>query len=173
MAEVIAVAASLVECGELAEGATVDLDAGLVRVEDVLKAREVFRRGWYSGSGEHFRGVDLPEDAGVLAGLLPVTLSVVEPWAGDLLERAPEVLRAATWGQIAWFALSWPAVPELSLGPEHARTGVQACFNIDANHEPVSGHTVYVHVRPDEGERAQHLARLIGHDVIGPSERGW
>ncbi|MFD7324313.1 hypothetical protein ACFV9D_25010 [Streptomyces sp. NPDC059875] len=173
MAEVIAVAASLVECGELWEGASVDLDAELVCVEDVLKAREVFPQGWFSGAGSHFQGADLPEGAAELAGLLPMKLSVEEPVEGDLLERALDVLRGAGWGQIAWMALSWPAIPELGLGPEHARTGVQACFGIDANHEPATGHTVYAHVRPHEEERAQHLARRIGHDVIGPSEHGW
>ncbi|MEU7297081.1 hypothetical protein AB0A76_28415 [Streptomyces exfoliatus] len=173
VAAAIAVAVSLVGCGELSEGASVDLDAELVRVEDVVRAREVFPRGWFSGGGEHFRGVDLPDDAAVLAGLLPMMLSVVEPVEGDLLDRAPEVLGQAGWGQIAWMALSWPAVPELGLGPEHARTGVQACFGADANHEPIPGHTVYVHVRPGEDERAQHLAQQIGHGVIGPGEHGW
>ncbi|MER5712212.1 hypothetical protein [Streptomyces sp. NPDC002122] len=173
MAAVIAVAVSLVGCGELQEGASVYLDAELFRVEDVVRARGVFPQGWFSGGGEHFRGVDLPDDAAVLARLLPMVLSVEEPVEGDLLEGAPEVLRQAGWGQIAWMALSWPAVPELDLGPEYSRTGVQASFGINANHEPASGHTVYVHVRPWEDERAQHLARRIGHDVIGPSEHGW
>lgn len=173
VAAVIAVAVSLVGCGELSEGASVDLDAELLRVENVVRAREVFPQGWFSGGGEHFRGVDLPDDAAVLAGLLPMMLSVEEPVEGDLLDRAPKVLRQAGWGQIAWMALSWPAVPELGLGPEHARTGVQACFGTDANHEPAPGHTVYVHVRPGEDERAQRLAQQIGHDVIGPGEHGW
>ncbi|MDV9193755.1 hypothetical protein R6L23_37040 [Streptomyces sp. SR27] len=166
-------AVSLVGCGELWEEASVDLDAELLRVEDVVRAREVFPQGWFSGGGEHFRGVDLPNDVGVLAGLLPMMLSVEEPVGSALLDRAPEVLRRAGWGQIAWMALSWPAVPELGLGPEHARTGVQACFGTDANHEPAPGHTVYVHVRPWEDERAQHLAQQIGHDVVGPGEHGW
>lgn len=173
MAAVIAVAVSLVGCGELWEWASVDLDAELLHVEDVIRAREVFPQGWFSGGGEHFRGVDLPDDAAMLARLLPMTLSVVEPVEGDLLERAPQVLHHAGWGQITWMALSWPAVPELDLGPEHARTGVQACFGADAGHEPAPGHTVYVHVRPHEEDRAQHLARQIGHDVVGPSEYGW
>ncbi|WP_327411900.1 hypothetical protein [Streptomyces sp. NBC_01233] len=154
-------------------GATVDLDAELCRVEDVLKAREMFPQGWYSGGGWHFRGIDLPGDATALTGMLPLTLSVAEPVGSDLPERAAGVLPAASWGQIAWMALSWPAVPELDLGPEHARTGVQACFNSDANHEPAAGYTVYAHVHPFAGERAQHLARQIGHDVVGPGEHGW
>ncbi|MFE5940293.1 hypothetical protein ACFQ69_33580 [Streptomyces sp. NPDC056470] len=173
MAAAIAAAVSLVGCGELWEGADVDLDVELLRVEDVVRAREVFPQGWFAGVGEHFRGVGLPDDAAVLAGLLPVRLSVVKPVEGGLLERAPPVLGRAGWGQVAWMELSWPAVPELDLGPEHARAGVQVCFGIDANHEPASGHTVYVHVHPYEDERAQHLARQIGHGVTGRGEQGW
>ncbi|MEU9031509.1 hypothetical protein AB0D46_29135 [Streptomyces sp. NPDC048383] len=70
-------------------------------------------------------------------------------------------------------ALTWPAVPELGLPPEQARAGVQACFNVDANHEPIAGHTVYAHVHPYDEERPHHLARQIGHDIVGPSEHGW
>lgn len=70
-------------------------------------------------------------------------------------------------------ALSWPAVPELGLGPERKYTGVQASFSIDANHVPVVGNTVYVHVCPGERARARHLARQVGHDIVGPSEHGW
>lgn len=69
-------------------GATVDLDAELCRVEDVLKAREMFPQGWYSGGGWHFRGIDLPGDATALTGMLPLTLSVAEPVGSDLPERA-------------------------------------------------------------------------------------
>ncbi|MFD3940167.1 hypothetical protein ACFWSF_35660 [Streptomyces sp. NPDC058611] len=173
MAAVIAVAVALTGCGELWEGASIDLDAALLQVEDVARAREVFPQGWFSGGGEHFLGVDLPDDAAMLARLLPMTLSAVEPVEGDLLDRASQVLHLAGWGQVTWMALSWPAVPELELGPEHARTGVQACFGIDANHRPAPGHGVYVHVHPSAGERAQHLARQIGHRVVGPSEPGW
>ncbi|MFD3729708.1 hypothetical protein [Streptomyces sp. NPDC058671] len=154
VAAVIAAAVSLVGCRELWEGADVDLDAELLRFEDVVRAGGVFPRGWFAGGGERFCGVGLPDDVAVLAGLLPVRLSVVGPVEDGLLERAPLVLGEAGWGQSAWMALSWPAVPELDLGPEHARAGVQACFGIDASHEPASGHTVYVHVHPYEGERA-------------------
>ncbi|WP_405942928.1 hypothetical protein [Streptomyces sp. NBC_00207] len=141
--------------------------------KNVLKVRELFPHGWYSGGGSHFRGTDLPCDTTALTSMLPLTLSVAEPVGSDLLEKAANVLPTASCGQIAWMALSWPAVPELDLGPEHARTGVQACFNIDANHEPTAGYTVYAHVHPLAGERAQHLARQIGHDVVGPGEHGW
>ncbi|MCX5409915.1 hypothetical protein OHA37_39510 [Streptomyces sp. NBC_00335] len=163
----------LVGCGELWENATVGLDAELCRVEEVLEALEVFPQGWYSGGDSLLRGVDLPRDATALAGLLPMKLSVEEPVDSDLLERAAGVLRKASWGQIDWMALSWPAVPELDLGPEHARTGVQACFNSDADGNPATNHTVYVHVRPFTEERAQHLAKQIGHEIVGPSEQGW
>ncbi|MEU9032141.1 hypothetical protein AB0D46_32505 [Streptomyces sp. NPDC048383] len=175
---VIAVAELLVGCGDLPADATVNLDAGLSRVDDVrcaarLFPRALFPRALFWGGDSYLRGPELPQDDAVLASLLPLTVSMEAPVASDLLTRAAEVLSRATWGQLAWMALSWPAVPELGLEPEHARTGVQACFNINANHEPATAHTVYAHVHPQAGERAQHLARQIGHHITGPSEHGW
>ncbi|MFD9604744.1 hypothetical protein [Streptomyces sp. NPDC059970] len=172
-ASIISVAFDLVRCGEGYEGETGYLDAELGDVDDVLKARNLFPDAWFSHRRSNFRGADLSDDAAVLTGLLPMQLDAEEVLEGDVLSRAVEVLRPAVWGQLAWMALRWPAIPELGLGPEYARTGVQACFNIDANHEPVAGHTVYVHVYPGDGDRARHLARMIGKDVIGPPEHGW
>lgn len=175
---VIAVAELLVERGELWVTATVDLDAGLSQVDEVRCAAELFPHSLFPlalfhGGGAYLRGPELPQDDAALASLLPLTLSVAAPVESDLLGRAPAILSRAAWGQLAWMALSWPAVPELGLGPDGSRTGVQACFSIDADHEPAVGHTVYVHVHPYAGERARHLARQIGHDIVGPSEDGW
>ncbi|MDX3574245.1 hypothetical protein [Streptomyces sp. ID05-47C] len=149
------------------------IDAELQDVRDVMRARELFPEAVYTHRRSDFRGVDLPVGSAALAGLLPMNLAAEEDLRGDVLSRAVEVLRPAVWGQLAWMGLSWPAVPELNLGPEYARTGVQACFNTDANLEPVTGHTVYVHVYPGDEERARHLARMIGKDVVGPPEHGW
>ncbi|MEU8776815.1 hypothetical protein [Streptomyces sp. NPDC048606] len=173
VAAVLAVAVALVGCGELREGATVDLDAELLGVEDVVTAREAFPRGLFVGGGEFLRGHDLPDDEALLSRLLPMTLSVVEPVEGDLLDRAPRVLRRAAWGQVTWMALDWPAEPGFDLPPEYSDTGVQACFSADAAHDPAPGDTVYVHVRPYDQRRARLLARRIGHRVVGPPEYGW
>lgn len=173
VAAVIAAAVSLVGCGDLSVGAVVYLDAGLDRVEAVLRARELFPQASFSGGGSHFRGADLPGGVSELAGLLPMTLTVEEPVSGDLVERAATVLREVSWGQISWMALSWPAVPGLGLPEERGRTGVQACFHVNAEGAPAVGHTVYAHVDPVEGERAEHLARQIGLKVVGPPEHGW
>ncbi|MFJ9856280.1 hypothetical protein ACIRVN_02110 [Streptomyces albogriseolus] len=176
VASIVSVAFDLVRCGEVDEGATVylDLDAELRGVDAVLKARNLFPEARFSHRRSDFWGTNLPDDAEVLAGLLPMQFAAEEiSLEEDSRSRAVEVLRPAVWGQLACMGITWPAVPELDLEPEYARTGVQACFNIDANHEPVAGHTVYVHVYPGEEDRARHLARMIGKDVIGPPEHGW
>ncbi|MEV5731427.1 hypothetical protein AB0N50_37725 [Streptomyces pharetrae] len=173
VASTVSVAYELVRCGEVDEGAIVCLDAELCGIEDVLKARGLFPEAWFYHRRSDFRGAVLPDDAEVLAGLLPMKLSAEEVLEGDILSKAVEVLPAAVWGQLAWMGLYWPAIPELGLDPEYSRTGVQACFNMDANYGPAMGHTVYVHVYPGEEDRARHLARLIGKDVIGPPEHGW
>ncbi|MER7722131.1 hypothetical protein ABTX99_35355 [Streptomyces flaveolus] len=173
VASAVSVASDLVRCGEVDEGETVYLDAELRGIEDVLKARGLFPEAWFSHRRSDFRGVDLPDDAEVLAGLLPMELAAEEVLEGDVLSKAVEVLPTAVWGQLAWMGPHWPAVPELDLGPEYSRTGVQACFTMDANHGPATGYTVYVHVYPGDDDRARHLARLIGKDVIGPPEHGW
>ena len=174
VASIVSVASALVQCGEVRGDGTVcpDLDAELRDVDVALKARGLFPEARFFHRRSDFWSTELPDDAGVLAGLLPMELTAEEIGEG-ILSRAVEVLRSAVWGQLAWMGLTWPAIPELDLGPEYARTGVQACFNIDANHEPVTGHTVYVHVYPGDEDRARHLARLVGEDVIGPPEHGW
>ncbi|MEU5451918.1 hypothetical protein [Streptomyces californicus] len=173
VARTVSVASSLVRCGEGHEGKTGYFDAELRDVDSVLTARDLFPGAWFSHGGADFRGADLPSDVAALAGLLPMELDAENFLEGDVLSRAVTVLGSAVWGQLAWMALTWPAVPELGLGPEHARTGVQACFNIDANNEPVAGHTVYVHVHSSDEDRARHLARTVGQDLIGPPEHGW
>ncbi|WLQ38576.1 hypothetical protein P8A18_34195, partial (plasmid) [Streptomyces castrisilvae] len=173
VASVTCVASELVRCGDRQEGKTGYFDAELRDVAGVLAARDLFPGAWFSHGGSDFRGADLPSDVAALAGLLPLQLDAEDLLEGETLSRAVTVLGSAVWGQLAWMALTWPAVPELGLGPEHARTGVQACFNIDANHEPVAGHTVYVHVHPGDEDRARHLARTVGQDLIGPPEYGW
>ncbi|MFJ3637848.1 hypothetical protein [Streptomyces sp. NPDC090112] len=163
-------ASALVGCGELWSEATVVLDAELCSVEDVRLAVQLFPRGWFSSGNRLLRGPDVPEDP---SALLPMTLSAEEQVGGDLPARAAVLLPRAAWGQLAWVHLSWPAIPELGLEPAHTRTGVQACFHSDSNHNPAPAHTVYIHVHPLAEDRAQHLARQVGRSIVGPSENGW
>ncbi|MEU1352117.1 hypothetical protein [Streptomyces sp. NPDC005795] len=173
VARIVSEASSLVRCGKGYEGETGYFGAELRDVDGVLTARDLFPGAWFSHGGSDFRGADLPGDTAALAGLLPLQLDAEDLFEGEILSRAVTVLASAVWGQLAWMALTWPAIPELSLGPEYARTGVQACFDIDANHEPMAEHTVYLHVRPGDEDRARHLARTVGRGLIGPPEHGW
>ncbi|MFV5998143.1 hypothetical protein ACNPQM_38685 [Streptomyces sp. NPDC056231] len=151
------------------------MDAELARFDSVLRAHELFPEATYSSGDSFFHGEELPRDALALERLLPVRLSAEqeEGVGRDALVGVVSLLEEAVWGQLAWMGVAWPAVPELGLGPEGARTGVQACFNSTAEYEPAVGHTVYVHVRPGEDERAHHLSQRLGWAVIGPSEEGW
>lgn len=175
VAEAVQVAFTLVQCSGPEGDGSVYVDAELARVDDVLKAYELFPDATYSSGNSFFHGGELPGNASVLKHLLPVRLSAdqEECPAEGVLGTMVSLLEEAVSGQLAWMGVAWPAVPELCLGREVARTGVQACFNSTAEHEPAVGHTVYVHVRPGEDERAHHLAQQVRQAVIGPPEDGW
>lgn len=167
----LAVASALLRCGEW--GGQVFLDAELVDVADALKARELFPGAWCSFGDSSLRAGELPEDPAAVARLLPGKLSVEEVVGEEILGRFLPLAASEAHGQLAWMGLRWPAVPELGLDVEYARTGVQMCINSTAEHEPAVGHAVYVHVRRGEDERAHHLAGQVGRAVIGPGEEGW
>jgi hypothetical protein len=168
----VGVASDLVACSEWWDG-SVFVDAELVRVEDVLRAGEVFPGAVY-GSGESvFRAGELPDDVEGLARLLPVALKAEVDGGGGVPDRFVSLLNGAVWGELAWMGLAWPAVPEFGLGVEGARTGVQACFRSTATRALAAGHTVYVHVRPGHEKRARYLAEQAGQTILGPPEDGW
>ncbi|WUD70379.1 hypothetical protein OG937_45375 [Streptomyces sp. NBC_00510] len=149
------------------------MDAELGDVADALKARELFPGALCSLGGSRLLAGELPKDPEAVARLLPGELSAEEVVGEDVLGRFLPLVASGARGQLAWMGLSWPAVPELGLDVEYARTGVQMCINSTAEHEPAVGHTVYVHVRRGEDERAHHLAHQVGQAVIGPGEEGW
>nr|WP_202470959.1 hypothetical protein [Streptomyces sp. SID8377] len=169
--QALAVASALVHCGEW--DGNVFVDAELLHIADTLKARELFPEAWCSFGESRLRAGELPEDPEVVARLLPGELDAEEIAGEDVLGRFLPLAAPEAREQLAWMGLHWPAVPELGLDLEYARTGVQMCINSTAEHEPAVGHAVYVHVRGGEDERAHHLAGLVGQAVIGPGEEGW
>ncbi|MEV5931606.1 hypothetical protein AB0L56_02255 [Streptomyces sp. NPDC052079] len=99
---------------------------------------------------------------------LPVRLQswAMPPAPVDLLlkstRNAPAVVR--------WDFSGWPEAPEVGLGAGGSRGAfVTLCVNsrdLDLE-EPAADHTVFVHVKHAEAERAPWLAAQVGLQVIG------
>ncbi|GAA3834276.1 hypothetical protein GCM10022403_078910 [Streptomyces coacervatus] len=71
---------------------------------------------------------------------------------------------------VRWDFMGWPEAPEVGLGIGGARGAfVTLCLHArDLElEEPATDHTVFVHVKQDEAERAPWLAAQIGLQVIG------
>ncbi|BBC36071.1 hypothetical protein SGFS_073650 [Streptomyces graminofaciens] len=74
---------------------------------------------------------------------------------------------------VRWDFMGWPEAPEVGLGVGGARGAfVTLCVNVrDLElEEPASDHTVFVHVKQVEAERAPWLAAQVGLTVIGDLE---
>ncbi|MER5539554.1 hypothetical protein [Streptomyces mirabilis] len=74
---------------------------------------------------------------------------------------------------VRWDFMGWPEAPEVGLGVGGARGAfVTLCVNVrDLELEvPATDHTVFVHVKQVEAERAPWLAAQVGLSVIGDLE---
>ncbi|WP_330288242.1 hypothetical protein [Streptomyces sp. NBC_00576] len=74
---------------------------------------------------------------------------------------------------VRWDFMGWPEAPEVGLGVGGARGAfVTLCVNLrDLElEEPSTDHTVWVHVKQYEAERAPWLAAQVGLSVIGDLE---
>lgn len=100
--------------------------------------------------------------------LLPIRL---RGWA--MSPRAVEPFLAAVGDDpatVRWDFTGWPEAPDVSLGLGGARGAfVTLCVNArDLElEEPATDHTVFVHVKQAESERAPWLAAQVGLRVIG------
>ncbi|WP_316740104.1 hypothetical protein [Streptomyces sp. MK7] len=146
-------------------GLEVDFDVrisstrSLAAVRAVLPDAEWWAEGVRSGPSEQ---EDDP------SALLPVRL---RHWAGT-----PETVRPflhAVGGDpatVRWDFNAWPEAPEVGLGVGGARGAfVTLCVHardLDLE-EPAADHTVFVHVKQVEAERAPWLAAQVGLPVIG------
>ncbi|MFF2412802.1 hypothetical protein [Streptomyces sp. NPDC058092] len=71
---------------------------------------------------------------------------------------------------VRWDFSGWPEAPEVGLGPGGTRGAyVTVCVNARDLYleEPAPDHTVYVHVKQVEAQRAAWLAARVGLEVIG------
>ncbi|MEU1333101.1 hypothetical protein [Streptomyces sp. NPDC005865] len=112
---------------------------------------------------------------------LIAALPEAERWAGEDVwlrgwsmspDIVPSVLAAVgdTPAALRWDFSGWPEAPEAGLGPGGTRGAfVTLCMNardLDLM-EPAADHTVFVHVKQVEAERAPWLAARVGCRVIG------
>ncbi|MFB9576343.1 hypothetical protein [Streptomyces yanii] len=76
---------------------------------------------------------------------------------------------------VLWHNLQWPSVPELGLGEEYKYAELQiACNSHDIYCEHwAAEHTVFIHARHGDDERAAWLAAQVDARVVGPAEFGW
>lgn len=153
---------------ELADTSSVEVDLGAVArtpMELERLAEVVPEADWWA------YGPDRPgssREGGTAASYLPVFLS---DWSRPI--DMAEVFLAAAGGasaMVRWDFNGWPAAPEVSLG----RGGPRGAYVTLAAHahdlyldEPADVHTVFVHVKQVEAERAPWLAAQVGLRVIG------
>ncbi|MEU6762487.1 hypothetical protein ABZ916_08165 [Streptomyces sp. NPDC046853] len=76
---------------------------------------------------------------------------------------------------LLWCHMLWPEVPELGIGEEYKYAELEVACNSHDIHceEWAAEHTVFVHARQGDDERAAWLAAQVGARVVGPSEFGW
>ncbi|MEV7239578.1 hypothetical protein AB0N06_38780, partial [Streptomyces sp. NPDC051020] len=71
---------------------------------------------------------------------------------------------------VRWDFSGWPEAPEVGLGCGGTR-GAYVTVSVNARdlylEEPATDHTVYVHVKQVEAQRAAWLAARVGLEVIG------
>ncbi|MDX2817547.1 hypothetical protein PV410_34300 [Streptomyces sp. PA03-5A] len=167
LAEALRVVHDLLELADTG-GMTVDFETIAHSAEDLASILNVAPGAeWYAyGIG---RAVRSGKGELVAADHLPVYLT---DWCRSTSEvevlldasgRAPAIAR--------WDFSAWPAAPEVGLGRCGDR-GAYVTLTVNAHDlyldEPGVLHTVFVHVKKFEAERARWLARQVGQRMIGP-----
>ncbi|WP_224283991.1 hypothetical protein [Streptomyces sp. LS1784] len=112
------------------------------------------------------------EEAAV--GPAPFVFSAEERPAGAVEEQFLDVVGTVT-AELSWDGFAWPAAPELGLEPRYKDAGLQLLLNnrsLDYD-DPAGDHTLFIHFRAGDVERAEWLARQVGLAPIGPVELGW
>ncbi|MFG2165690.1 hypothetical protein [Micromonospora chersina] len=76
---------------------------------------------------------------------------------------------------LTWNIWGWPEVPELGLGPDvkHGYIGLTLNATDLWGDQPTDVHTVFVHTRRHEPQRAEWLAGRVGLTVVGPGAMGF
>ncbi|MGW0764161.1 hypothetical protein [Streptomyces sp. NPDC002676] len=130
-------------------------DDDLRRLTDALPGAQVtsYRTG----------GIGLPASLALGVGTFAQARGALRTWA--------DITRC----YVLWHNLKWPSVPELGLDEEYKYAELQiACNSHDIHCEEwAAEHTVFIHARPGDDERAAWLAAQADARVVGPPEFGW
>ncbi|MFF2748153.1 hypothetical protein ACFVVA_21715 [Kitasatospora sp. NPDC058048] len=106
--------------------------------------------------------------------LAPFGFQLDERPAGSIEDRFLALLGSSP-ASLSWDGFAWPAAPELGLDVRAKDAGVQIALssdNVDFD-RPADDHTLFIHFRQGDVERAEWLARQVGLAPVGPVEHGW
>ncbi|MEU6376697.1 hypothetical protein [Streptomyces sp. NPDC046909] len=194
-AEALSIARGLVAVGVGAES-KVRVDVRLDTVEDVVRLRNTLPgdatfittrwRDVRRMNGEPVDppalycgvpGADLATDPESLSRWLPLAADLWEQPIGGI-EDAFTAAAGRCIGQLEWYGLVWPEVPEEELNRDlkHAEVSVQFNRRTRDWDERADDHTVFVHVRAtgdpeDEARQVTWVARHVGLHIIGPPDQ--
>ncbi|MEV7185406.1 hypothetical protein [Kitasatospora sp. NPDC093102] len=140
---------------------------------------EAFPEHVYPGNQERNVGHDevrrlLATDDPRVDALAPFSFQLDEQPVGSIEDRFLG-LRGSSPASLSWTGFAWPAVPELGLELRSKDAKVQIALNssnVDFD-RPSDGHTLFIHFRAGDVERAEWLARQVGLTAVGPVESGW
>ncbi|MFD8751475.1 hypothetical protein ACFV0O_10925 [Kitasatospora sp. NPDC059577] len=105
--------------------------------------------------------------------LAPFDVDVFERPPGSVEERFLGIVGSGP-AALYWGGFAWPAVPELDLKPRAKDAHLQIVLNSrNADFDrPSEDHTLFIHFRSGDLERAEWLARQAGLTPVGPDESG-
>ena len=143
----------------------VDFEAWVSSADVLAALLELIPHAWWCAEGDRDGSSDQGDDP---AAHLPVRL---RGWAMSP-ETVEPFLKAVgdSPATVRWDFMGWPEAPEVGLGAGGTRGAfVTLCVNVrDLDlEEPAPDHTVFVHVKQVEAERAPWLAAQVGLGVIG------
>ncbi|MEU6702133.1 hypothetical protein [Streptomyces wuyuanensis] len=165
LGEALRVVRQLLELADTG-GLEADLEAVARTPRELERLAEVVPGAdwWADGSGRP----GTSREGGAAADHLPVFLSA---WCRPTHLAEPFLAAAGSApAMVRWDFNGWPAAPDIGLdrgGPRGAYITLVAHASDLELDEPADAHTVFVHVKQVEAERAPWLAAQVGLQVIG------
>ncbi|MEV7772579.1 hypothetical protein [Kitasatospora sp. NPDC086791] len=105
--------------------------------------------------------------------LAPFDVDVFDRPLGSVEDRFLDLVGSGP-AALYWSGFAWPAAPELGLKPRAKDARLQIVLNSRAADfdRPAEDHTLFIHFRSGDLERAEWLARQAGLAPVGPDECG-
>ncbi len=171
--EAFGMAERLFELAETLQYAEPTAWATLSTPDDVERIGPVLPPGAWLDSGKGseakwFHPRELPVDASELAGLLPLSLNLVDAVPFRSFEADLAAVVGGVPAGIHWHLGAWPATPTQDWR-SGKYSGVQLAFNCrELWGDPAEGHMLSVCVGQGDLQRAEWLASQVGLRVLGP-----